>query len=154
MRTTILLLTIAACTVLAADDEDAKKLPDGAGKDAVVAACFSCHGAGNFRKVRLTKDEWSEQVADMMDRGAEATDAQVAAIVDYLSQNFGRESKLWVNTAPYEELKNVLKLTVKEAQALTEWRDQNGSFKNLEELKKVPGVDAGKIDAKKNVIAF
>jgi competence protein ComEA len=104
--------------------------------------------------VRLTKDEWSEQVADMMDRGAEATDAQVAAIVDYLSQNFGRESKLWVNTAPYEELKNVLKLTVKEAQALTEWRDQNGSFKNLEELKKVPGVDAGKIDAKKNVIAF
>jgi competence protein ComEA len=155
MRTPILLLTLAACVALAADDdEDAKKLPDGAGKDAVVAACFACHGPGHFRKARLTKDEWADKVADMMDRGAQATDAQVAAIVDYLAQNFGKNSKLWINTAPYEELRSVLKLTVKEAQALTEWRDQNGSFKNLEELKKVAGVDAGKIDAKKDVIAF
>jgi competence protein ComEA len=153
MRTAIL-LTMAACLAWAADDEDAKKLPQGAGKDAVVKACFSCHGAGNFRKVRLTKDEWSDQVADMMDRGAQATDAEVASIVDYLAQNFGKESKLWVNTAPFEELKNVLKLTVKETQALLAWRDQNGSFKNLDELKKVPGVDAAKIDGKKDVIAF
>lgn len=153
MRTAIL-LTMAACLAWAADDEDAKKLPQGAGKDAVVKACFSCHGAGNFRKVRLTKDEWSDQVADMMDRGAQATDAEVASIVDYLAQNFGKESRLWVNSAPFEELKNVLKLTVKETQALLAWRDQNGSFKNLDELKKVPGVDAAKIDGKKDVIAF
>jgi competence protein ComEA len=150
----LILFAIAACLAAAADDDDAKKLPDGAGKDAVAKACFSCHGSGNFRKARLTKDEWSDQVADMMDRGAEASDAEVAAIIDYLARNFGMESKLWVNTAPFSELKNVLKLTVKEAQAITDWRDQNGTFKNLEDLKKVPGVDAGKIDAKKDVIAF
>jgi competence protein ComEA len=154
MRATILLLTMAACIAAAADDEDAKKLPDGPGKDAVVAACFACHGPGHFRKARLAKDEWADKVADMMDRGAQATDAQVTAIVDYLALNFGKNSKLWINTAPYEELRSVLKLTVKEAQALTEWRDQNGSFKNFEELKKVPGVDPGKIDGKKDVIAF
>src|SRR5690242_7947262 len=153
MRTAIL-LTMAACLAWGADDEDAKKLPQGAGKDAVVKACFSCHGAGNFRKARLTKDEWSDQVADMMDRGAQATDAEVASIVDYLAQNFGKDSKLWINTAPFEELKNVLKLTVKETQALLDWRDRNGSFKNLDELKKVPGVDAGKIETKKDAIAF
>jgi competence protein ComEA len=153
MKTTILLI-MAACLALAADDEDAKKLPDGPGKDAVVKACFSCHGAGNFRKARLTKDEWSDQVADMVDRGAQATDAEVASIIDYLARNFGQDSKLWINTAPFEELKNVLKLTVKEAQALTDWRDQNGNFKNLEELKKVPGLDAAKIEGKKDVIAF
>ena len=153
MRTAIL-LTMAACLAFAADEEEAAKLPQGAGKDAVVKACFSCHGAGNFRKVRLTKDEWSDQVADMMDRGAQATDAEVASIVDYLAQNFGKESKVWVNTAPFEELKNVLKLTVKETQAVLDWRDRNGSFKSLDELKKVQGVDAGKIETKKDVIAF
>src|SRR5262249_3262191 len=123
-------------------------------KDAVVKACFSCHGSGNFRKSRLTKDEWSDQVADMVDRGAQASDEQVAAIIDYLAQNFGKDSKIRVNTAPFAELKNVLKLTVKEAQAVSDWRDQNGSFKTLEDLKKVPGVDGAKIDAKKDLIAF
>jgi competence protein ComEA len=145
---------MAACLAMAADDDDAKKLPEGPGKEAVVKACFSCHGSGNFRKSRLTKDEWTEQVADMMDRGAQATDEQETAIIDYLSRNFGKESKLWVNTAPFQELKNVLKLTVKEAQAMVDWRDQNGNFKNLEDLKKVPGVEVGKIEEKKDVIAF
>ena len=149
-----ILLVMAAALLAAADEDDAKKLPDGAGKDAVTKACFSCHGSGNFRKSRLTKDEWSEQVADMVDRGAQASDAEVTAIVDYLSQNFGKESKIWINTAPFSELKSVLKLTVKEAQTLVDWRDQNGSFKNLDDLKKVPGVDAGKLDAKKDAIAF
>ncbi|PWT85934.1 MAG: hypothetical protein C5B56_13250 [Proteobacteria bacterium] len=149
-----ILLAMAAALLVAADEEDAKKLPDGAGKDAVAKACFSCHGSGNFRKSRLTKDEWAEQVADMVDRGAQASDAEVTAIVDYLAQNFGKDSKLWINTAPFSELKSVLKLTVKEAQTLVDYRDQNGSFKSLDDLKKVPGVDTGKIDAKKNAIAF
>jgi len=153
MKTTVL-LALAACLAFAADDDDAKKLPDGAGKDAVIKACFSCHGAGNFRKVRLTKDEWADQVADMMDRGAQAIEEQEAAIIDYLAKNFGKDSKLWVNTAPFQELKNVLKLTVKEAQALIDWRDQNGNFHSLEDLKKVPGVDTGKIEEKKALIAF
>jgi len=149
-----ILLTMAAGLMAAADDDDAKKLPEGQGKAAVMKACFSCHGSGNFRKARLTKDEWSDQVADMVDRGAQATDQEVAAIIDYLAQNFGKDSKIWVNTAPFSELKNVLQLTVKEAQAVSDWRDQNGSFKSLEDLKKVPGVDAAKIEAKKDRIAF
>src|SRR5947209_15633465 len=127
MRTPLLFLA-AACLLAAADDDDAKKLPDGAGKEAVARACFSCHASGNFRKMRLSKDEWSDQVADMVDRGAPATDAEVAAIIDYLATNFGKDSKVLVNTAPFLELKNVLKLTVKEAQAIVDWRDQNGNF--------------------------
>jgi competence protein ComEA len=59
-----------------------------------------------------------------------------------------------VNTAPFQELKNVLKLTVKEAQALIDWRDQNGNFHSLDDLKKVPGVEAGKLEEKKDLIAF
>src|SRR5690349_8350011 len=94
------LVCLAAISpALAADDEDAKLLPDGTGKDAVVKVCLSCHGAGNFRKLRLTKDGWAEQVADMIDRGAESTPAESAAVVDYLTNTFGKGSKINVNSA-------------------------------------------------------
>src|SRR3982751_4494784 len=106
---TLVLLALAAAA-FAADDDEAKQFPDAPGKDTVVKACLSCHGTGNIRKKRLTKDGWAEQVADMVDRGAEATEAQQNTIVDYLTQTFGKGSKIYINTAPFEELKAVLGL--------------------------------------------
>ena len=34
------------------------------------------------------------------------------------------------------------------------YREKHGKFKTLDDLKKVPGVDAKKLDAKKDRIAF
>ncbi len=144
----------AVCLLAAGDDQEAKNLPDGAGKEVVVKVCLSCHGAGNFRQMRKTKDEWSDQVGDMIDKGAEATDEQTAAIVAYLSANFGPDSKINVNTAPFEEIKRVLALTANETQAFVDYRKQNGTLKAVGELEKIPGVPAEKIDAKKDRIAF
>lgn len=139
--------------VFAADDE-AKLLPDGPGKDLVGRICFDCHGAGNFRKVRLDRDAWADQVADMADRGAKGTEAELAAVVDYLTKNFGKDSKINVNTAPLVELKVVLELSVKESQAVIDYREANGKFKSLQELQKIPEMDVAKIEAKKDLIAF
>ena len=147
-------LFLAVGGLLFADDEEIKALPDGPGKDVVGKFCFECHGAGNFRKVRLNKDDWSDQVADMVDRGAKANEAEMAAIVDYLTKNFGKDSKVNVNTAPLVELKVVLGLSVKESQAVIDYREANGKFKAPQDLKKVPDIDAAKIDAKKDLIAF
>src|SRR5436305_2583482 len=130
MRPLLLLCIAVTATAWPADDEDVKGLPDAPGKEVVVKLCLSCHGAANFRKKRLTKDGWSEQVADMIDRGAQATDAQAATIVDYLTQTFGKESKINVNTAPFEELKSVLGLTTEESRAVVAWRKENGDFKS------------------------
>jgi competence ComEA-like helix-hairpin-helix protein len=137
-----------------AADEEARLLPDGPGKDLVGRLCFDCHGAGNFRKVRLNRDDWSDQVADMVDRGAKANEAEMAAIVDYLTQNFGKDSKINVNTAPLVELKVILGLSVKESQAVIDYREANGKFQALPDLQKVPGMDGKKIEAKKDMIAF
>ncbi|HUB31440.1 MAG TPA: helix-hairpin-helix domain-containing protein [Bryobacteraceae bacterium] len=145
---------LAGCVFAAGDDQEAKNLPDGAGKEVVAKVCLSCHGAGNFRQMRKTKDEWTDQVGDMIDKGAEATDEQQAVIVAYLSQNFGPDSKINVNTAPFEEIKRVLVLTAKETQAFVDYRKQNGAFKAVAELDKIPGVPPDKIDAKKDQIAF
>jgi DNA uptake protein ComE-like DNA-binding protein len=33
-------------------------------------------------------------------------------------------------------------------------REEKGDFKSIEDLKKVPGIDAGKIEANKNRLAY
>jgi competence ComEA-like helix-hairpin-helix protein len=152
--TKIVILLAVAGLAFAAEEDEAKGLPEGAGKDAVIKVCLSCHGPGNFRKLRLGKEGWTEQVADMVDRGAEATAAQSAAVVDYLTQNFGKDSKIYVNTAPFEELKAVFGLTVPEAQAMVARRKEKGDFKSWDELRATPGVDSAKFEKKKELIAF
>src|SRR3954469_7280980 len=126
----MLILIAAASLAVAADDEEAKALPDAPGKDVMVKVCLSCHGTGNIRKKRLTKEGWAEQVADMVDRGAEATEPQQAAVVEYLTQTFGKGSKIHINTAPFEELRSVLGLSVEETKAVLTYRKENGDFKS------------------------
>lgn len=151
---TVLAATLCLALSCLAADEEAKLLPDGPGKDLVGRICFDCHGAGNFRKARLSRDDWSDQVADMADRGAKGTEAELAAVVEYLTQYFGKDSKINVNTAPLVELKTVLGLTVKESQAVIDYREANGKFQAWQELQKVPGVEGTKLEAKKELIAF
>jgi competence protein ComEA len=147
-------LLVALAGLASAADEEAKQLPEGAGKELVVRACFDCHGAGNFRKRRLDKDAWSEQVGDMVDRGAKANDQEIETIVNYLTQNFGKDSKVNVNTAPMVELKAVLGLSVKDAQAIVDYRETNGKYQKLADIEKVPGIDTAKVEEQKSMIAF
>ena len=70
-------LPVCACALWAADEEEAKRLPDGPGKDITAKVCIDCHGAANFRKVRLSREVWSEKVADMVDRGAAASEDEI-----------------------------------------------------------------------------
>jgi len=154
MLRSLILLTVAVLAAFAADDEDAKRLPPGPGRETVAQSCLSCHASAYFRRLRLDKDAWSDKVGDMIDRGAKVTDAQAAVIVDYLSQTFGPGAKINVNTAPYEELKAILALTNPETQALIAARKEKGEFKSIEDLLAVNGVDAKKIESKKDSITF
>ncbi len=143
-----------ACIAPAASDEDAKKLPDGAGRETVAKVCIDCHGSANFRKARLSRDDWSDKVDDMVERGAKGTDDELDAVIEYLAKNFGPDSKVVVNTAPFEELKSVLGLTFPEAEAVVAYRDANGTFHSLVDLEKVPGVDTKKLEARKDKLQF
>jgi len=140
--------------VLLAAGDDAKFLPEGPGRDTVAKVCLECHGASNFRKVRLDRDEWWDQVNEMLDRGAKGTDEEMAAVVEYLAQNFGKESKVRVNTAPLAELRAVLGFTVEESKAVIAYREEKGSFHEWRDLLKVPSLDAKKIEEKKDRMTF
>jgi competence protein ComEA len=143
----------SACLLWCADPE-AEHLPPGKGKTEVAEVCMECHGVSNIRRQRLSKDEWTSEVSDMIDRGAKANDDQMAIIVDYLVQNFGPDSKLRVNSAPMVELKAVLNLTAAEASAIVDYRTANGDFHTVDDLLKVPGVPKGKIEDKRGVLEF
>ena len=144
---------IGACFALAGAD-DLKRLPDVPGKDTVVRVCTKGHGPGNIAKKRLSRDDWDDQVADMVERGAKGTPQELAAVVNYLTANFGPDAKVPVNEAPIDELKSVLGLSSPEAVAIVEYRKSHGKFKAWRDLLKVPGVDAKKIEAKAARMAF
>jgi competence protein ComEA len=136
------------------DDQDAKALPDGAGKAEVVKLCTPCHGPGNFRKTRHDKDEWTDSVADMVERGAKGTPAELAVVVDYLTLNFGTDAKVNMNTAPLEEIKVQLGFSVPQSQAVIDYRQRNGAFKEWRDVLKVSGVDKSKVEATKDKMGF
>jgi competence protein ComEA len=132
-------------------------LPDGPGKDLMVRTCGVCHEARRAASVRLTRDGWTDLVADMVRRGAKATDDEQAQIVDYLSTNFLGEAPkpVNINTAPAIDLESVIGLLRKEATAIVDYREKKGAFKTIDDLKKVPGLDFKKIEAAKDrIVAF
>ena len=153
MKTICLMLFALACAP-AADEKEAARLPEGPGKEVVGKLCLSCHDSGNFRKARYSSEEWSDSVADMVERGAKGTPAEIDAVVAYLAKNFGTGAPVRINTAPFAEIKVVLGFTVAEVRALLEYREKNGDLKSFEDLLKVPGIDPSKAERQRARIIF
>jgi competence protein ComEA len=128
--------------------------PAGPATAELPKVCGLCHQAERAAAVRLTREGGEGVIADMIARGARGTDEEFAAVLDYLSKNFLGEAArpLNINRATNIELESVAGLTRKEAAALIEWRKQVGVCKSLEDLKKAPGVDYKKIEARKDFL--
>src|ERR1700691_3420338 len=122
----------------------AQDLPDGPGKAEVLKLCRDCHDLDTVTMENRTKDGWKKTVAKMGERGAEGTDEQFEAVIQYLSKNFGRIN---VNTATADEIVAGIGFSAKEADAIVGYRDKNGVYKDWTDLKKVDGLDAAKVDA-------
>jgi competence protein ComEA len=104
---------------------------------------------------RQTKEGWNATVDEMVSRGATGSDSEFDQIVAYLTKNFGKDSaKINVNKAAAKDIETGLALSAKDAEAIVQYRAKNGSFKTLADLKKVPGLEGAKIDAKKDSIEF
>ena len=145
----LFLLLLVICIVTAADSD----LPDGTGKDAVENNCIDCHSLERIKAQRLSEEGWNSTVREMIENGASINPDDVKVIVDYLTKNFGPDSKVNVNKAAASEISAVLRLAPVEADAIVQYRTRNGPFKDLSELEKVSGA-ANKIEAKKALIEF
>jgi len=78
-----LMLLFAAFSAYAAD------LPDGPGKAETVRVCGKCHALDQATSLRQTQAGWRETISKMVDLGAEGSDAEFTAILNYLAKNYG-----------------------------------------------------------------
>jgi quinoprotein glucose dehydrogenase len=66
------------------------RLPDGENSDLVQRTCGTqCHDVATITSRRMTRVQWSAVIDNMVARGAKATPAQVAVILQYLTRHFG-----------------------------------------------------------------
>jgi competence protein ComEA len=83
--------------------------------------------------------------------GAEGTGEQMEAVMRVLLRTL---TKVNVNTAPAAQLALVFDFSEAMAQAVVKYRGEHGKFKSLADLKKVPGINAAKLDTRKDRVAF
>lgn len=131
--------------------ETGAEVPPGAGKDAALRACTACHGASVWSAARLSRSSWDEVMKRMTIRGMTLSGDEYASVLDYLSKHL---TGIDVNLSNSAELVRGLGLTQKQADAIVAYRDKNGPFKNIDDLKRVEGLDGATVDARKNMTIF
>jgi len=118
----------------------------------VEAICSECHTTERIASQQLTKPQWADKVLEMLQEAPDVKQSERDTIVEYLAKNFPAHAN--VNKADAKELQATLEISAESASGIVNYRRQNGSFKTLDDLKKVPGVDAAKLDAKRDIIDF
>jgi competence protein ComEA len=132
------------------------QLPDVPGKAETERLCSQCHELARSISLRQDRAGWAATVDKMVSLGAKATDKETEAVIDYLAAHFAAEEvpRINVNKARAIDLESGLTLKRSEAAAIIAYRTKNGPFKSIDDLKKVPGIDAAKIEAKKDRLVF
>jgi competence protein ComEA len=127
-------------------------LPDGQGKAAFQKICTGCHALESVVRSRNSRERWGEVVDDMVSRGAQGSDDEIDKVIEYLATNFSK--RINVNKAGSGELAKGLRISGKDADAIVSYRAEHGVFKELGDLKKVPGLDAKRVDEWKDRVEF
>jgi competence protein ComEA len=144
------------CLVTAAPLAFAQKaqLPDGPGKETTQRICGACHGAEIVIGRKMDKEGWTQLVISMVQRGAQGTDDEFSEIVDYLTANFSPDSKININKAVSKDFQTALGISGELGDAIVQYRTEKGAFKSVDDLKKVPGIDAAKIETNRSKLTI
>jgi competence protein ComEA len=146
------LLVLVTALTAAALPSSAEGLPDGPGKNLVEAICSECHTTERIADQQLTRPQWADKVLEMLQEAPDVKQSERDTIVEYLAKNFPAHAN--VNQDDAKRLQATLEISPESATAIVSYRQKNGSFKTLDDLKKVPGVDTARLDAKRDVIDF
>lgn len=131
------------------------QLPEGPGKQTVVRVCGKCHSPTNVIANGQNQQGWEDTITKMAGLGANASDEEFTAILDYLVKNFPQvTSKVNMNTASAADIEKQLGFSSKEAEAIVAYRTKNGNFKAIEDIEKVPQINAMDVAARRNRMSF
>jgi competence protein ComEA len=132
------------------------QFPDLPGKDLTLKVCSGCHEPERAASLHQDKDGWDGTMSAMAGRGMNISDDDYAAVLKYLSTAFPAEAPkpLNINSASAIDMESALSLLHSQAMLIVNYREKNGKFKTIDDLKKISGLDFSKIEAKKDRIAF
>ena len=132
------------------------QIPDGAGRAETEKLCSGCHELDRAVSLRQNRDGWKGTINRMVNFGADGTEAEFAAVLDYLSATYPASElpPLNVNSARAIDFESRLSLRRSQAAAIIDYRTKHGRIKSIEELKSIPGADSVKIEAKKDILVF
>lgn len=123
---------------------------DAADKKALEAVCGACHSVTLVAGLR-SEPEWTETVEQMVKLGARGSAEQFDRLMRFLLRTL---TKVNVNTATAPQIVPVLDISDATAESIVKRRTEIGRFQAIDELKKIPGVDAAKLEARKDRIVF
>ena len=112
---------------------------------------------------RMDRDGWQQKVFQMIGPGTAKEQPAIKAILDYLVANMGlvgakpaaASAKLNINEASAKELESGLSLSPIAAEALVKYRQANGRFSGLADLKKALAAIMAEIaDGRKEALSF
>lgn len=142
-------------TLTAAADKPG--LPDGPGKQTTEKLCSACHGVNIFVNRRESRDGWNSLVEEMIRHGMQGEDEEVGEVSTYLAKHLSRSTpapRVNVNQSTARELAVGLGIAESKTRVIVKYREANGNFKKIEDLLKVPGIEAQPIEAKRNEIDY
>jgi len=132
------------------------QLPEGPGREETSKLCKQCHEVARSISLRQDREGWNTTMNKMVAFGMKSSEKEFATVLDYLVRHFPAEDvpRLNVNKATAIELEAALSMRRSQAAALIAYRDKVGGFKDLEAMKKAPGVDPVKLESKKDRLEF
>jgi competence protein ComEA len=147
---------VAAQSTQPAAGQDHPEFPQGTGRDATLRLCSKCHSPNIILANGQSREGWEETITKMVRLGAQGNDEDFSDIADYLTANFPASTvkKIFVNKATDQEFALTLGISLDQAKAIVDYRDQVKGFNSLDDMKKVPGIDAAKLDANKDKLIF
>ena len=144
----MLALLFAAAAAVAISGQQSAPEPSKANFERL---CGTCHEPERGTSSRRTREQWLQTVNQMVARGAQGTDDELMAVVEYLTREHGRVN---VNLASAADIALVLGLTPAEGAAIVEHRRQRGTFDDAAAVERVTGVDARKLAARRDAMVF
>lgn len=129
---------------------------DEPGKLELQKICKGCHELEKAYSIKQDRNGWLATMEKMVSFGMKSTDEEYKAVLEYLVKHYAADEvpKVKINKASAIDLESGLSLKRSQARAVIEYREKNGAFKSFEDLKKVPGLEADKLEAKKDRISF
>jgi competence protein ComEA len=118
---------------------------------AFTRVCGRCHTSDRVVEGRRSRSQWEEVLERMVAKGATGSDDDWGIVIEYLVSEFGRVT---INSAPADELSQVLHLDSKEADAIVSYRKAHGPFADFDALTAMPGAPVEALRKRRDAIVF